>query len=134
MRKITCILAVFFVLISCSSTEDSQTAQNQISPPSWIQGTWMQTSGNASSGIGYKFSSDNICSILLTTQNCYKEMMETYKNTGAKTSTSESVKTDTEYKFSLTVQGTTTELHFKKVDSKTIYLVAGNINTPLTKQ
>jgi len=65
------------MLCSCSSDDDDNSNSSSINPPSWIQGTWLES--DEGPGI-FKFTSDNYCqginggSILL--ENCYKKFVE----------------------------------------------------------
>ena len=130
MKKLI-LLATLFAILSCSSSDNNSTSSNiSFNPPSWIQGTWIGIIGS-----GYKFTTNNVCQIVSTNQNCFNEMLQMYSGSGGSVSVVESINTNTEYKFSYTVQSSTTEFYFKKgATNNVIYIFSNGSNTPLTKQ
>lgn len=127
------VLIVLFTILSCSNSDnDSNTNTDGFNPPAWIQGTWK----NSDTQGGFSFSSDNVCSVSPSMQICYKETLANYNKAGLTTSINESINSQTEYKFSYTVQGgLTVEYHLKKgTADNVIYFVSVSGEIPLTKQ
>jgi hypothetical protein len=76
------ILIIALISISCSSDDDSdETSTNSINPPEWIQGTWTLELGGMDSGMGFKFTSDDFCSINSSLTSCWKEVVEINQGT-----------------------------------------------------
>jgi hypothetical protein len=70
MKKVfSVILLVAFLGTSCSSSDDPST-NSQINPPNWIQGTWISELDGISTGMGFKFSSDDFCSLNNSQTSC----------------------------------------------------------------
>lgn len=133
MRKLFFALFIVVVLFSCSSDDNSGSggSNNRFNPPSWIHGTWLDITES-----GYKFSNNNVCQITSFNQLCFKEMIEDYNSTGAvEVSVDEEIKSNTEYKFSYTVAGTTQEFHFRKLSDTEIEMVSSlGVNPVFEKQ
>ena len=138
MKKSILILLFVSLLFSCSnsdSSNSSSTNNKSFHPPSWIQGTWVQYFDNVTSGSGYKFTSDNVCQVLPGYQQCFKEMLDIYSNPNVVVTVNESINTNTEYKFSYTIQSVTSEYYFKKgTVNNTIYQISGGNEIEFTKQ
>lgn len=135
MKKLIFLLS-FVTLLSCSSSDDNSSNNNssnsKFHPPAWIQGKWM-----SEISVGYKFTSDNVCTVMSTTETCLKEMVEQYNTHGTNATVNESIVSGSEYKFSYTVQSVTQTFHFIKINNTKIELVNptdGLPNTPLIKQ
>ncbi|MFB9057125.1 hypothetical protein ACFFU9_10260 [Mariniflexile ostreae] len=75
MKKIIgLILIITFSLTSCSSSDDdSGNNGSSINPPNWIQGTWLGEVDGINSGLGFKFTSDDFCSVVGSQTSCFKE-------------------------------------------------------------
>lgn len=121
------------LLLSCSndSDENKSSSNSSFHPPSWIQATWKDEIS-----FGYRFSSDNFCSILLSSENCNKEYFELIKKTGITVTIIEDI-SSTEYKFSYILQGQSISYHFVKISEKEIQLVnpiQGQPNASFFKQ
>lgn len=134
MKKLLFVFTAL-LLFSCSSSSDdnNNSSNSDFHPPAWIQGTWKDDTS-----FGYKFTSDNVCLLVSINQNCFKEMINNYNaSIPNSSSVNESIKSDTEYKFSYTVQGTTQYFHFKKITNTKIEFVnptQGLPNIPYIKQ
>ena len=128
MKKV--ILLIFFTtLLSCSSDDNnSKDSKNSFNPPAWIQGRWIN---NEIIPLGFKFSKNDVCNIQYTTDLCIKAALDIYNGTQAQISIDEEIKSDTEYKFSYTVQGTTINYHFIKVAPTKIQEVLADPNGDL---
>lgn len=133
MRKLVYVFFMTMVLLGCSSDDNSGSNGNNqfFNPPSWIHGTWLDISES-----GYRFTSNNVCQITSFNQLCFKEMLENYNTTGAvEVNVDEEIKSNTEYKFSYTVAGTTQEFHFRKLSDTEIEMVSSlGVNPILYKQ
>ncbi len=132
MRHLLLSSLLFVVLLtSCSSSSDNNSSSNLFNPPNWIQGTWRD---NAS--FGFKFTPDNVCQLVSTNENCFKEMINSYNaSIPNSSSVDEEINTNTEYKFSYTVQSTTQYFHFIKLTNNTIeYHQDSGVSPVYTKQ
>jgi len=116
------ILSSFvFVMFSCSGSDDSSVNQddNAINPPTWIQGTWYSNFDGVNTGIGFKITSDDFCTVLQSTQNCWKELVET---SAGQLTVNENT-SDTDYTISFTGAGSSTSIHLQKVSATEIKTV-----------
>jgi hypothetical protein len=135
MKKFAFML-ISLALFSCSkSDEPISSSTNKLNPPSWIHGTWIGMIGSGSTqtstGIGFKFTSDNWCSVLGTTTSCWKEVIDS--SMGQVTVNEEISNTD--YIVKIKTGGTTETYHFKKYSNTEIEFVSGNgYNPRYTKQ
>lgn len=132
MKKLLFIFTALLLFSCSSSSDDNSSSNSNFNPPTWIQGKWTNTIGS-----GYKFTSNNVCSVSLGGDICYKEMLDNYNKVGATSTINESIITDTEYKFSYAVQGSTVYFHFIKKSNSEIQIVSqiqDLPNTPLFKQ
>jgi hypothetical protein len=125
------LLIITLMLLSCSSDSESDNANINFNPPNWIQGSWRD---NITSG--FKFTTNNVCQLVSTNQNCFKEMIDSYNASIPNSVTvEEETISDTEYKFSYTVSGVTQYYHFIKLSNTSIELIQpSGINPIFTKQ
>ena len=130
MKKLL-YLSTVILLFSCSSSDNNSSNSNSFHPPSWIHGTWVD---NAS--FGFKFTSNNVCQLISTNQNCFKEIIESYNSAIPNSATvSEETISNTEYEFSYTVSGVTQYYHFVKISNTSIeYQQPSGINPVYIKQ
>ena len=125
MKKLFALFLVVFALSACSSSDDdgNNSSNSQITPPSWIQGTWVdkETYDVVGYKIGYIFRSDDVCMLNISTETCWKETLAIQDNipNSPKSNVDQKI-SDTEYKCSITVTGQTIHYHFQKVSSNTI--------------
>lgn len=124
MKKLFALFLVVFTLSACSSSDDGNNSSNsQITPPSWIQGTWVdkETYDVVGYKIGYIFRSDDVCMLNISQEICWKETIAIQDNipNSPKVKVDQKI-SDTEYKCSITFAGQTTHFHFQKVSSNTI--------------
>ncbi|MDO4228581.1 MAG: hypothetical protein Q4C98_02090 [Capnocytophaga sp.] len=128
MRKILFLLITITTsIVSCSKDSDNETSSS-ITPPSWIQGTWLGLDGN----VGYSFASDDFCQIVGSTNNCHKGHI----NSGAITNVTQEI-SDSAYVLNLVYNNSTTfSFRFKKVSDTQIESLnaAGNTDLVLTKK
>ena len=121
MKHLLLFISVFFI-ISCSSSDDSSPANqdnNTINPPEWIQGVWYSNFDGVNTGIGFKITSDDFCTVLQSTQNCWKELVETSEG---QLIVSENI-SDTDYAISFIGSGSSTSIHLQKVSATEIKTV-----------
>lgn len=114
------LLIVFtaLLLFSCSSSSDDNNSSNSnFHPPAWIQGTWKDDMS-----FGYKFSTNDFCTIVSLSEICLRETLEQAKKSGANVKVNEEISENT-YKFSYTVQGLTSTYHFIKISNTKIEFV-----------
>lgn len=113
MKKFFLILP-FVALFSCSESDNNSSVapdEHSINPPSWIQGTWLnQEFLDAGISSGFKFASDNFCTVLYTNTTCYKEQPLQFNE----------ISTTTSYEIVLTGSGTGVTYHFTKISNTQI--------------
>lgn len=128
MKKIYILLLTTLIIFSCSSSEDSNSKNNSLNPPAWIQGTWAQKYGSNGSYTYqplFTFTKNDFCTISTNSSIC---ILESAKNTDLKI---DETTTDSEYKFSLSTKGVTTSYRFIKVsNSKIEYDIYPDQNVP----
>lgn len=75
MKKILLFVSAVILSASCSSDDNeiNNSSNSKITPPEWIQGTWLQDN---SYKLGYKFTTNDFCQILPTTEYCWKSVVE----------------------------------------------------------
>lgn len=139
MKKIL-LISLTFLFLSCSSSSDdnSNNSSNQITPPSWIQGTWLQTTSTDPliTDPFCRFKSNDFCFILSSSEICQAQNIQQAAQSGASTNV-EQIINDNEYELSMTIQGLTTTYRFIKISNTKIEYVNptnGLPNLPLTKQ
>ena len=116
MKKLFALFLVVFTLGACSSSDDGNNSSNsQITPPSWIQGTWVDGS------IGYRFTHDDICILIGggMSGSCMKENINIAYGTQIVTKVNQQI-SDTEYKCVITIGPIVHDFHFQKVSSYSI--------------
>jgi hypothetical protein len=118
------------LLLSCStSSDDDNNSSNLFNPPSWIQGTWSNEIA------GFVFKKNDFCSKVSNLEICLNESLVAAKKSGASVNVDEDT-SESEYKFSYTIQGQTSYYHFIKISNTKIELVNPNQglpNAPLIK-
>lgn len=132
MKKLLFVFTAL-LLFSCSSSSDDNNSSNSLfHPPTWIQGTWKDIDGIT----GFTFKKNDFCSLAVNFETCLNENLVAAKKAGASVNVDETI-SESEYKFSYTIQGSTTYFHFKKITNTKIELVnpiQGMPNAPLIKQ
>jgi hypothetical protein len=139
MKKIL-LISLTFLLISCSSSSDdnSNNVTNQITPPSWIQGTWLQTMSTDPliTQPVFRFKPNDFCVLSSNVEVCNAQNIQQAAQSGATTSVQQTI-TDSEYTLSMTIQSQTTTYSFIKISNTKIEYVNptnGLPNLQLTKQ
>lgn len=127
------------ILTSCSSNSDSnESNNNSITPPSWIQGIWLQTQSTDPLIISKfcKFTNNDFCVFASSTEICNAQSIQQAAQSGATTNIQQTISDDV-YELSLTIQSQTTSYKFIKISSTKIEYVnpiSGLPNLPLTRQ
>lgn len=138
MRKLI-LFSLMTIFFSCSSdsNDEPSSLNNQITPPSWIQGTWLQTMSTnplITQPI-FRFKSNDFCVLPSNLEICNAESIKQALQAGAKTSIQQTI-TDSEYTLTMTIQGQTTTYSFiRKSTTKIDYVnpTNGLPNLSLTK-
>lgn len=118
MKKI--ILTIFIItFVSCSSDSDNASSNSVISPPSWIQGVWLQDDGMGGvTNSGYQFTSDDFILKGLVDYS-FKNQINTNLSAGVNSTVTET-KTNNNYNVSITLSTTTSNYKFVKISSTKI--------------
>lgn len=127
MKKLFALFLVVFTLGACSSSDDGNNSSNsQITPPSWIQGTWYINSDIAMTG--YRFTHDDICILIGggISGSCMKENINITHGTQIVTKVNQQI-SDTEYKCVVTIGPQVHDFHFRKVSSNSIKNLANGL-------
>jgi hypothetical protein len=139
MKKIL-LISLTICLLSCSSGSDDNSSNSsyQITPPSWIQGTWLQTitTDPLITNPVFRFKPNDFCSISSGLETCQAQSIQQAAQSGASTNV-EQIINDNEYQLSMTIQGQTSTFRFIKISNTKIEYVnptSGLPNLPLTKQ
>jgi len=132
MKKIILIL-ITSATLSCSG-DDNKSSQNNtyFNPPEWIQGTFKQSS-DANLGVGFKFTDNDFCNVIVNATQCYKEQLQSFSNVGGVADVEETI-TDTEYAVEITLQSSTVYYRFLKISSTKIMWISSSGNFELNKQ
>lgn len=117
MKKLFALFLVVFALGACSSSDDdgNNSSNSQITPPAWIQGTWVDGS------IGYRFTHDDICILIGggMSGSCMKENINIAYGTQIVTKVNQQI-SDTEYKCVITIGPMVHDFHFRKISPNRI--------------
>lgn len=129
MKKLLLMTGAVFIVFSCSSSDDNSSDNNnnnsaKITPPTWIQGTWVdkETYDEVGYKIGFIFKKNDICIINIANETCWKEVIDQSNNTPnyPYPVNVEQKTSDIEYKCSITHASQTVYYNFEKVSSNTI--------------
>ena len=129
------ILILFFALslglVACNKDDDdadTQNTNNQLNPPTWIQGTWMAE--NATLATGYQFTEDDMLSIIGESSVSLMNSLS-----GSAYTINENT-TSTSYQFSIhyTELDSTESWEFNLMDDTHLQAVHGTTTETLTKQ
>ena len=112
MKKLLLVLFSAVFLFGCSSSDGNSGSNTSFNPPSWIQGRWLEENLGVS---GYRFTNNDVMLVITTTEFSIGGQIKSANNVGVKTSINEEIKTNTEYKFSYTIESSTQYFHFVKV-------------------
>lgn len=121
MKKVVFLFSLF-ALLSCSSSDES-TNNSDFNPPTWIQGTWKY----GDSGVGFKFSSNNIYVLTPPSEQSLQGLVDLARNGGQATSVEETT-LNTSYSAKMNFYGgQSTTYTFKKLsDTKIEYELYGS--------
>lgn len=129
MKKLLFMASTVMLTLSCSSSDDSSAnnsnnnSSSKITPPAWIQGTWVDkdTYDEVGYKIGFVFKSNDICMLNISHETCWKESVDLHNNTpnAPKATVNQNI-SDTEYKCSITLASQTIYYNFQKINSNTI--------------
>jgi hypothetical protein len=91
MKNLLYVLTALLIF-SCSSSDDSSgTSSSDINPPTWIQGTWKQEGASQGQGIGFKFSSNDFCTLILSADVCTQGQIDSFRKVGEKVTVEETI-------------------------------------------
>jgi len=80
------IFAILLIITSCSSDSNNNSNANiKISPPGWIQGTWL----DESQIVGFKFTNNDIITINFNTEQSQREILKLGADSGQTVSASD---------------------------------------------
>lgn len=119
IKKIISILFVALLFSCNNATTDS--AQQELTPPTWIIGTWENSSGL----IGATFTNDNILERAGNREVSYKDTYSGY--------ITETVNNDKEYAVKITFSGTTYTFKYEKINDNSINYYSYSSVIVLTK-
>ena len=128
LLKITSI-ALLFLIVSCSKSDDDNVSASSINPPDWIIGTWM----NSFDIGGFRFSEDDVILVTTSSETSWKELVKIGENTPSEFVVEES-SFDSSYNVSFTTSGVTTFYEFTKISESVIEYGSGVLATELFKQ
>lgn len=127
MKKLLLFACAVVLSAACSSDNDSDNNSNsnssKITPPAWIQGTWVDKDMYDTSGykMGYIFKNDDICMLNISYEVCWKETVNIHNSTpNAPKATVTQTISDVGYKCTITLASQATHYNFQKVSSTTI--------------
>lgn len=129
MKKLLLMASAVVFTLSCSSSDDnsdngSNNNNSKITPPTWIQGTWVdkETYDEVGYKIGFTFKSNDICMINVAQETCWKEIIDQSNSTPnyPYPVNVEQKISDIEYKCSITHASQTIHYNFQRVSSNTI--------------
>ena len=125
MKKLFAIFIVVFALGACSSSDDdgNNSSNSQITPPSWIQGTWAAYYSEEDEGNGYpkfRFSHNEFCYVLdyLNYEYCLSSF--------AAPVIEEQIISESKYSFTIYAGNIRTKYEFKRVSETKIVYVNGS--------
>lgn len=130
MKNLLFLIVITLINFGCSSDSSDSSSDSVYNPPSWIQGTW-GTRANGSTQVlnnyYYKFTSDNVCQLVLLTGDnalCWKDAIQQSPNTMSGNDTA----TDTNYEASLISSNglSTITFRFQKVSPTKILWISNS--------
>jgi hypothetical protein len=89
MKKVVFLFSLFF-LLSCSSADEDLNSSD-FNPPAWIQGTWMQEGGTQGISMGFRLSTHDLCTIIITAEQCQQELLNLIRKSGQTVSVNETI-------------------------------------------
>jgi hypothetical protein len=125
MKKLLFVFTALLLFSCSSSSDDNNNSSNLFNPPTWIHQI-----------VSFVFKKNDFCTKALNLEICLNENLVTAKKSGASVNVDEAI-SESEYKFSYTIQGQTSYYHFIKISNTKIELVnptQGLPNDALIKQ
>jgi hypothetical protein len=123
------LLTLSITLISCEKDDNSEEQyQNQLNPPAWIQGTWIDLS-NTNIRTGYTFTTDDMLTIIGNNSASVKASLTDTDDIAENITASA-------YSFTITHNATnsTETWEFAKTDDTHIVSTHGTVSVNLTKE
>lgn len=119
------LLLVTVSMFSCSSDDSDENQQSGrfLNPPAWLHGTWKNDIS------GFAFKEHDFCTVSNNSEICIDQSLQA-SSTVTTVSSSEPIISDTEYRFSYTISGSTSSFHFRKVSNSIIEFVNSNSQVP----
>jgi hypothetical protein len=132
MKKLI-YLVLTVLIVSCSSDDSSSSSNSSINitPPSWIQGIWLQ---DLPFELGFEFKTDDFCTVNMSNTYCFKADLEQIQEQNVIDANVEQEITDSYYLLEITIGGNTTAYEFDKVSATEISTTAGGTTTIYIKQ
>ncbi|HEY4618072.1 MAG TPA: hypothetical protein VIH09_07755 [Flavobacterium sp.] len=119
MKNILYILTAFLVF-SCSPPDNSHTALiSDFHPPQWIQGTWKQELFGLDSRTGFKFSANDLCTLIGVAEHCQQEIIDSQRKSGTNVIVEEVI-TSTSYSVKISSSGQQKTFSFQKISDTKI--------------
>lgn len=119
MKNILYALAVFLA-VSCSSPDDSHsTLVSDFHPPQWIQGTWKEELFGIDSRTGFKFSANDLCTLMGAAEHCQQEIIDSQRKSGINTTVEETI-TNTSYSVKISSSVRQKTFSFQKISDTKI--------------
>lgn len=118
--KNTLYALMAFLAVSCSTPENSTTAlSSDFHPPEWIQGTWTQELFGLDSRTGFKFSANDLCTLIGVGEHCQQEIINSQRISGTNAEVEETI-TNTSYSVKISSSGQTKSFSFHKISDTKI--------------
>lgn len=136
MKKLLFVITALLLFSCSSSDESSNNSNNSLNPPAWIQGTWIGYADSGSggvginTGIGFKFTKDDWCSVVGSVTSCWKYIIE---NSQGQVTTEEEI-TNTDYIVKIKTGGTINTYHYRKHSATEIEVVTSYGLNPVYKK
>ncbi|WCM42290.1 hypothetical protein MG290_01060 [Flavobacterium sp. CBA20B-1] len=112
--------------LSCGTSDDSSSnnsnnnSSSKITPPAWIQGTWIKK--GETDNVGYRFTSDDFCQLVILNEFCWKASMGVQNSDS---SISQDI-SNTTYSIKYTAMGISSIFSFKQKSSSEIIWTNAN--------
>lgn len=128
MKKVLFLFISALFLFSCSGDNNSESLNQFLNPPTWIQGTWGLHSEISGEVPMFKFTNDDFCTIVNggSTLTCWDAMGNTHESI-----TIEDTSTETSYNVSMTQAGSTTFYHFVRISDNEIQWMNSAAQNPI---
>ena len=94
MKKLLYVFTALFLFSCSSNSDDNNSSNSDFHPPAWIQGTWIQEEEGATStsySTGFKFSKNDLCTLILTTEQCQQGLIDLIRKGGQTATVNETI-------------------------------------------